>query len=33
MTATTLIFLPAAACYWLASRWLPRDLATAQSKD
>jgi predicted MFS family arabinose efflux permease len=33
MTATTLVFLPAAACYWLASRWLPRDLAAAQSKD
>jgi predicted MFS family arabinose efflux permease len=33
MTVTTLIFLPAGACYWLASRWLVRDRLAAQSKD
>jgi len=33
MAVTTLIFLPAAACYWLSSRWLQRDRLAAQSKD
>lgn len=33
MAVTTLIFLPAAACYWLSSRWLERDRRAAQSKD
>jgi MFS family permease len=32
MTATTLIFVPAAGCYWLASRLMPRDLAAARAR-
>lgn len=33
MTVTTLIFVPAALCYWLSSRWLQQDRLAAQSKD